>query len=191
VGEYMFGSEWAQHPKRKGKLFLFDLAELDGAELKNLPYLERYARLFSLHQQGSLPSNWTLVANYESLYMDAIWSRFVLTQEFEGLVFRNPHDTWHQTMLRAKPDFEVDLRVIGFQPGTEGTRLENCLGALLAVDANGTRHVVGGGLTDTLRRAVWSNPAAFLGRWFVCTHKKQFASGQLRHPQFKGWHSDK
>ena len=185
----MFGSEWAQDPSRKGKLFVFDVIEQNSKELKRLPYHERYNRLHQMALEGRFPPNWHLIANFDTAYVDQLWQRFVASKLYEGLVFRDPNALWDTELLRAKDELTIDLRVTGFAEGSG--RLEGTLGALLATDREGNQHTVGGGLTDRLRREIWSNKDSFLGSVFVCIAKKQFKSGQLRHPNFKEWHADK
>lgn len=187
IGEFMYGSEWAQEEGRKGKLYLFDVIEIMSVSLQSEPYFARYARLEQ--QRNLLPPHWHIVSNYPTTSAAAIWDNLVATQKFEGLVFRNPADPWDVRLLRAKLELTIDLTVMGFQRGN-GKHSES-LGALLATDSNGIEHTVGGGLTDKLRREIWADKSAFIGRVFVCKFKKTFRSGQLRHPNFAGWHLEK
>lgn len=189
IGEYMYGSEWAQAPERKGNLYLFDITEFEGTGIDKQPYHARHDKLLQLKRLGVLPGHWHIVANYPTLQIDSIWQNLVDSGRFEGVVFRNFTDTWHVDILRAKKAITVDLRVLDFVSGKG--RLENTLGAIVAIDSEGRMHTVGGGLTDRQRKEIWSNRNAYIGRTFICECKKIFASGQLRHPNFKSWHLEK
>ena len=185
----MYGSEWSTQENRSGKLFLFDITELKGADLTREPYHQRYARLQALRAEGRLPEGWAVIANYPTLQIDSIWSNLVESGKFEGVVFRHPNDLWSAEILRAKLSLTVDLRIVDFEEGKG--RLAGCLGAIIAIDRNGLTHTIGGGLSDKLRKAIWSNRQHYLGKVIIVEAKKQFASGQLRHPNFLDFHPDK
>lgn len=191
IGELMFGSEWSKQENRSGLFYAFDCVELQGTELKNQPYHTRYGQLHEFYSARRFPTNWKLVANYASVDAHTIWTRAVESGAFEGMVFRDPNSIWNDPIFRSKPTLTIDLRVCGFEEGETGTRLAGCLGALKATDDYGNVHTVGGGLSDKLRKEIWANPQAYLGKVFVCGYKKLFASGQLRHPNFMEWHADK
>jgi ATP-dependent DNA ligase len=185
----MYGSEWSTQENRSGKLFLFDVTELEGSGLDNEPYHARYARLQKLGRDQRLPQNWSIITNHPTIQIDAIWSNLVESGKFEGVVFRNPSDTWHVDLLRAKLSITEDLRIIDFEEGKN--RLTGCLGALIAVGSDGVTHSIGGGLTDKQRKAIWKDKELYRGKIIVVEAKKKFASGQLRHPNFLEFHPDK
>jgi len=190
IGEFMYGSEWSKEEGRSGRLFLFDLIELESTDLRRLPYATRYAHLQESHRRGWLPTGWSVIPNHPSSETKAIWEHMVESKRFEGLVFRKPDDAWDVTLQRAKHEQTFDLRITGYVEGTG--RLTGTLGALLAERLEGGPQIrVGGGLSDGLRRVIWNTREQYLGRIFECTCKKVFASGLLRHANFVRWHSDK
>jgi ATP-dependent DNA ligase len=185
----MYGSEWSKKENRSGRLYLFDVTELSGLDHRSKTYQERHEFLRQIRLADKMPTHWHIVANYPTLQIDAIWHNLVESEQFEGVVFRNPEDTWNVDILRSKLDITVDLRVIDFEEG-EGKNAGS-LGALIAVDASGNRHNVGGGLKDKERIMIWRDKERFRGKVFEGVAKKRFDSGKMRHLQFKGWHSDK
>jgi ATP-dependent DNA ligase len=185
----MYGSEWSKAPERQGLLYLFDLVELRGQGLVNEGYQYRYLQLQRLFDEQRIASNWRLVMNYSTHQIDSIWESLVATDRFEGVIFRQQDSRWFSPLLRAKKSLTEDLRIIGFEEGKN--RLTNCLGAVVAIGQDGVMHTIGGGFTDKRRREIWSNQTAFLGRTIIVEAKKKFASGQLRHPCFKGFHPEK
>lgn len=189
IGEFMYGSEWSTQENRSGKLFLFDVTELKGTGLTREPYHQRYDRLQRLRSEGRLPLNWSIIANYPTLQIDAIWSNLVESGKFEGVVFRHPDSLWATELLRAKLSLTKDLRILDYQEG-QG-RLAGSLGAIIAIDSTGLSHTIGGGLSDHLRKLIWKDKEKYRGKIIIVEAKKQFASGQLRHPNFLNFHPDK
>lgn len=192
IGELMYGSEWSKEMNRSGRFFLFDHIESNYGCHKNLPYQNRYVSLQTLALSHALPNHWHVVPNYPTADSLTIWELLIASGKFEGLVFRDPSDNWHQPLLRSKFELTEDLYITGFVEG-EG-RLRGTLGAVEASYSPlgiGTTLTIGGGFTDKVRKEIWNNRPTFLGRCFKCTAKKKFKSGLLRHPNFSGWHEEK
>jgi ATP-dependent DNA ligase len=192
VGELMYGSEWSKEDQRSGKFYLFDHIEDNYGCHKSLPYIERYIKLQRLFAGNCLPNHWHLTSNYPTSESLTIWNLLVLTEKFEGLVFRHHSDNWNQPLLRSKYELTEDLYITGFIEGTG--RLTGSLGAVKASYSPlgiGPELTIGGGFSDNVRRQIWKNQTTFLGRCFECTAKKKFKSGLLRHPNFRKWRDDK
>lgn len=190
IGELMFGSEWAQDPLHKDKFYIFDCLEFNKTNISNQAYRLRYTTLqHSLNL--SLHPDWFLVPNYPISEANNIWTLVVDPGFFEGMVFRNSNDPWDVTLLRAKKEVTIDLCIAGFTEG-EG-RLKGSLGALLCIRPKDSSQTitVGGGLSDSLRKKIWSNQSSFLGKTIRVTAKKVFKSGLLRHANFHSFHDDK
>ena len=192
IGELMFGSEWSKEEDRSGKFYAFDLVETKAGEHKNETYLSRYTRLKDFWSSELLPTHWHLVTNYPTSQSLDIWKLLVESTKFEGMVFRHPADNWHQPLLRSKYELTVDLYINGYTEG-EG-RLAGTLGAVKASYSPvgiGPELTIGGGFSDRVRKEIWANRSAYVGRCFTVTAKKKFSSGLLRHPNFVGWHQEK
>lgn len=186
IGEYMFGTQWAQKQDRLGKVFLFDCWSATGQDTSQFQYKERYALA-----RANLPllgETFRLVQNYPITSFDQVWNQFVSTGEYEGVVFRRRHGTVDDVLHRQKRKVTKDLRVIGFEPG-EGKHLGR-LGALIGITATGTSISVGGGFDDSEREAIWRDQDRFLGKTFEVEGYAEFESGSLRHPQFVRWRED-
>lgn len=186
IGEYMFGTQWAQKQDRYGKIFFFDCWMASGQDTTSFQYKERYGLI-----RANLPllgETARLVQNYPITAFDDVWKSFVSTGEYEGVVFRRRHGTADDTLLRQKRKVTKDFRVVGFEPG-EGKHAGR-LGALLGESADGVRIAVGGGFDDGEREAIWANKDMLLGRLFEVEGYAEFESGSLRHPQFVRWRED-
>ena len=89
-------------------------------------------------------------------------------------------------LLKVKVMQDCDLEIIGVQEG-QG-RFAGTLGALI-VDYKGTPVGVGSGLSDEMRRSIWANPDAYIGRVATIQYfeETQDASGKpsIRFPVFR------
>lgn len=192
IGELMYGSEWSKEENRSGNFYAFDLLETKAGDHRNESYFSRYRRLIEFLHCKLLPPEWKEVVNYPTTQVFDIWKTLVESTRYEGLVFRNPSNSWYTPLLRSKYELTVDLYITGYTEG-EG-RLAGSLGAVKASYSPvglGPELTVGGGFSDRLRKEIWANRGKYVGRCIVVTAKKKFASGLLRHPNFVKFHEEK
>ena len=110
--------------------------------------------------------------------------------EHEGVMI-NLADEYYQftrtnALLKVKVMQDCDLEIIGVQEG-QG-KFAGTLGALI-VDYKGTPVGVGSGISDDIRREIWTNQNKYIGRvatiqYFEVTHDKD-GTESLRFPVFK------
>lgn len=185
IGEYMFGTNWAQHPTRNEKLFLFDCWGLGKHYLSTATYRDRYMLLKT--QAPYLPDWMSILPVYPISQAQTLWKEQVENGEYEGLVFRRRLGTIDDVLMRVKRTVTADFIILGFEPG-EGKHAGR-LGALLC----GTKEKpteacarVGNGFSEALREEIWANQGIWYGRWIECSGKGLFEStGLLRHPSFE------
>lgn len=93
--------------------------------------------------------------------------------------------------LKAKTFEEYDVYPTGTFPG-EGKLKDTAIGGLTyALEPGGpTVGKVGTGFTDELRRQIYDNPNAYVGRVARIRSHEQFPSGAFRAPGFIGFHED-
>src|SRR5690606_18123440 len=186
----MFGSQWAQAEGRYGKMFVFDLVMLDGADLKGVAYHERY-RLLKSYLHGR--SFFNLVPCFRMQELGPWWMKNEKTKDFEGAVFRRWHDPYDKKLGKIKLNIEDDFVITGFVEG-KGKHAGR-LGALELGQYRGTDLVpvmaCGGGFSDSLREHVWTNRIHFIGKVCTISGKARFDSGALRHPNFVNFRADK
>ena len=183
IGEHMQGTQWSQDPERLGTTYLFDIWSYEGKDLSAMPYRARYSVLKMVHL--GLPSTFSLVQNYPIAQAQALWGSFVEQHGFEGLVFRKSCDPVATPLYRYKQTVTAKVKIISLYEGKN--KYTNSLGGVNTVTSDGTEVSVGGGFSDEQRRAIWSNPAAYIGRWFNLEARAKFASGSFRHPNFVDW----
>jgi hypothetical protein len=188
LGEYMYQSQWAQTPELRDKCFLFDIVDLEGEDLRELTYRERYRQLKIVAKD----LHWfPIVENFPIAAAFDLWERNVATRKFEGLVFRRASDTYYADLARHKIDITGDYFICRFYPGTG--KYSDSLGAIgVSSERFGPELMrVGGGFSDALRRELWNNQAKYLGRCVEVVGKARFDSGALRHPNFSHFRTDK
>ena len=83
----------------------------------------------------------------------------------EGVIVKNTDFLWKgkriKDQLKLKLDLDVTLKVTGFQYGEQGTKYENCLGALNCESSDGILKVsVGSGFSDDFRESFSTKYAA-------------------------------
>lgn len=134
-----------------------------------------------------------VVTNDASLarIVEPIWKR-----GGEGVMLNTMHGKYElkrsKELLKVKKVESMDLPIIGFEEGTG--KYTGMLGALV-IDYKGVPVGVGSGLDDGLRKAIWDNQDAYLGRiieidtFGESTNKDGGVS--LNCPIFKGIRYDK
>jgi len=193
ICEYMFGSQWSQHPERKGQFYVFDCTALDGASLEHLPYSERYRTALRLLPQ--LDPRFLCTPCYPAAKFGLLWTDIVEKESYEGLIFRRWSDTYAAPLLKLKREVEDDFVILGMTEG-EGKH-KGRMGSLqvgqIDPDTGDMVYVmdVGGGFSDGDRERFWHNEVAFRGQVILVGSKGRFDSGALRHPNFIRFRTDK
>ena len=107
----------------------------------------------SLSSLASIPSKrvWTM-AEALKIYQD------YLKEGMEGVICKHPDMPWidtgssgHKDQVKFKLEFQVELRVVGLNPGKPGTKTEATFGSLLCQSECGKLEVGVSGLSDADR----------------------------------------
>lgn len=192
--EWIYGTNWSKKSLYEGFLVAHDIIMLDDNYFMSHNYWSRYQKLDYIQEvfrdQGFL---FGVFGSFPISDWKDLWENRVVSEGFEGLVFKNDLDTWPMHMGRMKPVVEEDYVVIGFKEGNN--RLTGTLGAIeggMYVNGKLTRIcTVGGGFTDSMRDDIWNRQDYFMGKVFTARGKMRFDSGALRHPNFWEWRDDK
>jgi ATP-dependent DNA ligase len=185
----MYGTEWAQDPSRKGKVFLHDVYEFEGNPLTEVSYASRYNAL--IINKHILPKNFELVSCVPINQYPTVWDSCVVHDSFEGVVFRKSFGKLGETILREKLVVTMDGIIIGFDIGDQIGKYKDTLGAVKVLLRNGKVVRVGGGFTDAMRDEIWGNQSGYLDKCCEVKGNREFSSGSLRHPNFVRWREDK
>lgn len=190
IGEYMYGSQWAQHQERKGKFYVFDCVEMDAAIVSDLPYKQRYAMAESVARD--LRGPFEMVKCLGKQHLGGFWLSH--SSVYEGVVLRKWEDPYAAKLLKLKFEVEDDFIIMGYVPG-QG-KYDGSLGALIVGQYDATDTLVevmrvGGGFDDEFRQLLWNERPHFLGKVCLVRGKSRFESGALRHPNFSHIRADK
>lgn len=192
ICEAMYGTQWAQDVNRKGFLYIFDIWEDEGKDLRSLPYAQRMLYLRSLLQTCPInQSKLKVVHTFPIANAKQLWDNYVSTERYEGLVYRKSSDPVDCVIPREKFVITETLRFHRYTLGKADGRHAHRVGALVGITSGGVEVSVGGGLSDQDRDAIITNPSAYLGRYFDVEARARFASGSLRHPNFIRWRDDR
>ncbi len=189
IAEYMFGTQWAQDPSRKGKVFLHDCYEFEGNTLRDVSYTNRYNAL--LINRHLFPKNFEIITCVPLVNYHHVWDAYVVHDTYEGVIFRKSFGKLHEPVLREKLVITFDGRVVGFEPGKPEGKYANTLGALVVCTKAGKEIRIGGGFTDAQRDEIWHSPEKFIHRWCEGKCNRIFDSGATRHANFVRWREDK
>ena len=92
---------------------------------------------------------------------------------------------------KGKITEESDVHVTDVFPGEGRLAGEAAGGFGYALEPGGPAvGKVGTGLSDEVRRALWADPEAYIGRIAKIRAQEQFPSGAYRAPVFRSWHED-
>ena len=174
---------------------VFDVLDFEAFDRRvcDTPYYLRRQKLDSYC--GLLPTN-IAIKPLPILYHGSDTSKIIehlniqRGLEHEGVMVNLADEPYQFTrtnaLLKVKVMQDCDLEIIGVQEG-QG-KFADTLGAL-TVDYKGTPVGVGSGISDEMRKMIWGNPDAYIGRvatiqYFEVTHDKD-GKESLRFPVFK------
>lgn len=193
IGEYMFGSQWAERPDRKGKIFVFDCIQ-DGDDIATLPYNRRYQIAESVVKALGDP-RFVMVKNYEASKVGDLWLEIESKESHEGLILRDWRSTYYTTLTKLKRSVEDDfvvMEVLEGQGKHQGRMGSLRLGQYDPEDGHVHEVMdVGGGFSDLERELIWENRTMTINRVCLVEGKSRFSSGALRHPNFVRFRDDK
>ena len=191
VGEYMYGTNWAQS-HFPNKFFVHDILlspKMDYAD--RMMYLKESLKDFDEDEKHLVS-----VTSYKACEFDKIWDKYVEKLGYEGIVAQNPESFGYPGNVeckKLKKTYTMDYIITGINEG--GGRLQGKCGAILGgLYKNGkieTVVSVGGGMSDALRADIWKNKKSLIGKVFEAYGWQIFESGSLRHPNFKRFRDDK
>ena len=196
IGEWIYGTNWAETSGLKGALFAHQLISYRGEIYEDQPYSYSQNMLGwvinSLSSNGY--TNFHIAKTYTIDQWEEVWSKFILEIGYEGLVFKKSDASFSWSKLgRMKQKCTMDYVVMGFEEGNK--RLSGTLGAIVGgLFVNGVLTkicTVGGGFKDFERDEIWENKDKYIGKVFEARGKIKFSSGALRHPAFTVWRPDK
>jgi ATP-dependent DNA ligase len=124
-------------------------------EKDTTPYLDRFNSLCLI----KMPEKISIVDTEVVSSLDEARSIFedYLSKGFEGIILKDFKGIWEnkrsKTQIKFKGELECDVKIVGIQEGTVGSKYEGMLGALVCESSDGVVKVsVGSGFTDDQRK---------------------------------------
>jgi hypothetical protein len=122
----------------------------------------------------------------------------LLARGEEGTIVKGMSGIWKDGkpnyQIKIKLEIAVDLRIIGFNEGKKGTRLEGNLGSLICESECGILKTDPAGITDEMRKFIWDNRESLLNTYaeVKCKGVSVTENGySLLHPVFGKLRDDK
>lgn len=117
------------------------------------------------------------IAEAQAHFEDAI------SRKEEGTMLKNFHGIWEDKrskhLVKLKSEKDCDLEVIGWNPGTIGTKLEGKLGSLICASADRLVEVSISGFTDELRQEIFDNIDDWVGRIVTVMYNERISSKHI------------
>lgn len=165
----------------------------------NRTYEERFTYLQEVLKNINLDRLQLIEYKYVETYEGAIKHfKEMLHRKEEGTIIKSMNCLWKDgkpnEQIKLKLEFDCDLRVIGFNEGNKGTRLENNLGSLICESECGLLNTDPAGITDKMREFIWNNREFLLDTIVevTCSGLSETENGfSLLHPRFKRLRDDK
>lgn len=168
------------------KLMVFDIV-VPVKFSERIRLYEEITELIDSHHVESVPAVRT-----DKSKIDFFHRQFV-EHKFEGTIIRmdTPYEhrrTWN--MMKIKEWHEMDCRVTGLEEeGIKTGTGHNTLGAFVLETPAGVR--VTAAPKDNLgtmvmKKKIWNNPSAWIGKIVIVKYQKLMKSGSLRHPNVVG-----
>jgi ATP-dependent DNA ligase len=180
TGKHLFASnvrlvDCIAHGELKdGTLYLFDVSEYAGDDLRQRPYGERLALTRRITQ-------WSHVQAGDAATLLAM----VLADDGEGIVLADPNGLWGDDLVRVKPVYTVDYVCTGYTIGKSGKVVSMACG--LYRDGE----LVEAGSVVAIPPEMQAAPDLQIGRVFEASGSKRWDSGALAGGAFVRWRDDK
>jgi hypothetical protein len=166
-GELLTSTQRSKSDDRRGCIVVFDCVSFQGVNLRTHE---------QQHRRGFAKRAIIGIDGFELVRQFSDWQEawaFVVDNDLEGLVFKDPRGMWGDAWMRMKQVFEVDAEVLDVEPKA-------------LITDHGRIPIYG-----AVRAEVAANPSAFIGRVVKARGNAITDKGKLRHPRFGEWHMEK
>jgi DNA ligase-1 len=133
------------------------------------PYSVRFSSLLQQVREGGPRKIYPIESRLVYSYEEALdHYREVLGRKLEGTVLKHPEAIWFdgdsKDQVKMKLEVDVDLKIIGFNPGKPGTRTEATFGSLQLATSDGLLEASAAGFKRDLEMYLHNNRESVLGK---------------------------
>lgn len=150
---------------------VWDCIPLSAAVVKGKytqPYVSRFNQLTGFVKE--VDSGLVQVIEHEIVYSYAeamAHYKKILARGLEGTVVKHPQAIWKdgdsKDQVKLKLEVDVDLKIVGFNPGTPGTRTEHTFGSVILRSADDKLEVSAAGFKRDMEQYLHENRDSVLG----------------------------
>jgi DNA ligase-1 len=131
------------------------------------PYSVRFSSLLQQVREGGPRKIYPIESRLVYSYEEALdHYREVLGRKLEGTVLKHPEAIWFdgdsKDQVKMKLEVDVDLKIIGFNPGKPGTRTEATFGSLQLATSDGLLEASAAGFKRDLELYLHNNRESML-----------------------------
>jgi len=132
------------------------------------PYVSRFNQLIGFVQEVNDPQVQIIENEIVYSYAEAMAHyKKVLARGLEGTVVKHPQAIWKdgdsKDQVKLKLEVDVDLKIVGFKPGTPGTRTEHTFGSVVLRSADDKLEVSAAGFKRDMEQYLHENRDSVLG----------------------------
>jgi hypothetical protein len=194
LGEFMYGSHWANVRDIDGEFYIFDCIRFEGKNIERKELAERTLCSEWAWEQCKHELEWLdILETYDAGEWPTLWEHYIEGEGYEGLVFKDSTSEYQTRMAwaRMKNVVEVEYICHSFRMADEGTKYEGQVGGVIGTFIDKDVYVTCGGITEEMRHDFTDNPDVYIGQVFKAKGNTWYPSGSIRHPKFMHWRDDK
>jgi DNA ligase-1 len=166
------------------RMRIWDMIDYDAFfEFKDsTPYKTRFANLQTVINDAPKSDMYHLIEWRIVQSLDEALAHYeeALAAGEEGIMLKNITSPWEdkrsQHLVKMKAENDCDLEVIGWNPGTPGTKNENKMGSLVCASSDRMLEVSISGFSDELRDEITANIQEWMGRIVTVLYNERIAS---------------
>lgn len=133
------------------------------------PYAQRLAELTVRLQESAVRTIMLIEHRWVSSYAEALAHyKEILARKLEGTVVKHHSAIWRdgdsKDQVKFKLEVDVDLKIVGFNPGTPGTRTEATFGSVICRTADDQLEVSVAGFKRDMEQYLHENRDSVLGK---------------------------
>ena len=184
---------------------VWDLIPLASAVPKGkylVPYADRFTKLAAHVQEAGKSSIMLIESSVVYSYAEAMGVyKAILARGLEGVILKSPSMIWadntSKDAVKLKLEVDVDLEIIGFNPGEPGKRTELTFGSVRCQSSDGLLEVDVAGFNREMEAFLHENRDSVLGK-VMCVKANAVSAPSLSnekhslfHPRFVELRDDK
>lgn len=157
-----------------------------------VPYVTRYGLLAKQLAEGGRSSIMLIEGKIVTSYDAALeYYRSILARGLEGVIVKHPNMVWFdgdsKEQVKLKLEVDVDLEIVGFNPGEPGKRTELTFGSVQCQTIDGELEVAVSGFKREMEQFLHENRDSVLGK-VMCVRANAVSPPCENNPKYSLFH---